>query len=192
MLNLVRMPEAAQRTRQFPHQLSGGMRQRAMIALALACDPAVLVADEPTTALDVTIQSQILRLIRRLQENSGTALLLITHDFGVVAEMADQVMVMYAGRRVEVAPVNLLFDAPLHPYTRALMRSAPGLARRGAGRMPLEEIAGTVPPLWDLPRGCAFADRCPNAVERCRQEEPPLERRDDYHWVACWGAADAS
>jgi peptide/nickel transport system ATP-binding protein len=192
MLTLVRMPDAERRSDEYPHQLSGGMRQRAMIALALACEPDVLVADEPTTALDVTIQAQILGLIRDLQERLGTALVLITHDLGVVAEMADEVIVMYAGRRVEVASVDALFDRPLHPYTRALMRAAPNLTDTGSAKMRLAEIPGTVPPPWDMPRGCAFAPRCPSAVERCRNEEPPLAMKEAGHWAACWEIGDAS
>jgi peptide/nickel transport system ATP-binding protein len=189
-LDLVRMPDPERRADQYPHQLSGGMRQRAMIALALACEPKVLVADEPTTALDVTIQAQILGLIRDLQQRLGMALVLITHDLGVVAEMADQVIVMYAGRRVEVAPVEALFDRPIHPYTRALMKAAPNLADVGSAKTRLAEIPGTVPPPWDMPRGCAFAPRCPTAVERCFREEPPLARREDGHWAACWEGQD--
>jgi peptide/nickel transport system ATP-binding protein len=185
-LNLVHMPDPERRATQYPHQLSGGMRQRAMIALALACEPRVLVADEPTTALDVTIQAQILGLIRDLQQRLGTALVLITHDLGVVAEMADQVIVMYAGRRVEVASVEALFDRPIHPYTRALMEAAPHLTDVSHAKVPLAEVPGTVPPPWDMPRGCAFAPRCPTASERCLREEPPLTLKEDGHWAACW------
>ena len=190
LLALVRMPDPSAKARLYPHQMSGGMRQRAMIAIALACEPAVLVADEPTTALDVTIQAQILGLIRDLQQRLGTALVLITHDLGVVAEMADTVIVMYAGRRVEVAPVMALFDEPLHPYTRALMKAAPHLEGASSAKAPLTEIGGTVPPLWDLPAGCAFAGRCPLATERCRREEPPLETKRAGHLAACWEVAD--
>jgi peptide/nickel transport system ATP-binding protein len=186
MLAQVRMPAPEQRARQFAHQLSGGMRQRAMIALALACSPAVLVADEPTTALDVTIQAEILALIGRLQQRMGTGLVLITHDFGVVAEMADQVIVMYAGRRVECADVQALFDRPLHPYTIALMRAAPGLQENVAGKARLQEIDGIVPPPWALPKGCAFAPRCASAFDRCREEEPALSEAEPGHRVACW------
>ncbi|MBN9307565.1 MAG: peptide ABC transporter ATP-binding protein [Devosia sp. 67-54] len=185
-LQLVQMPDAARRARQFPHELSGGMRQRAMIALALACDPRILVADEPTTALDVTIQAQILGLIEDLQQRLGTALILITHDLGVVAEVADRVVVMYAGRRVEEASVYELFDHPIHPYTLGLMgaipRSVPG--RSAAER--LTDIAGTVPPPWDLPVGCAFAPRCPGASARCFAERPPFEEKRPGHFAACW------
>ncbi len=187
MLARVKMPAPAQRARQFAHQLSGGMRQRAMIALALACDPKVLVADEPTTALDVTIQAEILALIGRLQQSLGTGLVLITHDFGVVAEMADQVIVMYAGRRVECADVETLFDRPLHPYTIALMRAAPGLqAESIASKAPLQEIEGMVPPPWALPKGCAFAPRCALAFSRCHEEVPVLSEAEPAHRVACW------
>ena len=190
MLARVRMPAPAQRARQYAHQLSGGMRQRAMIALALACNPAVLVADEPTTALDVTIQAEILALIGRLQHSMGTALVLITHDFGVVAEMADQVIVMYAGKRVECADVQTLFDYPLHPYTKALMRAAPGLQSDVAGKARLMEIAGLVPPPWALPKGCAFAPRCPSAVARCLVEQPVLSEARPGHRVACWAVGE--
>ena len=187
MLARVRMPAPAQRALQFAHQLSGGMRQRAMIAMALACEPKVLVADEPTTALDVTIQAEILALIGRLQHSLGTGLVLITHDFGVVAEMADQVIVMYAGRRVECADVQTLFDRPLHPYTIALMRAAPGLqASDIASKSRLREIEGMVPPPWALPSGCAFAPRCASAFARCREEVPVLSAVETGHRVACW------
>ncbi len=186
MLARVKMPAPEQRARQFANQLSGGMRQRAMIALALACEPKVLVADEPTTALDVTIQAEILALIGRLQRSLGTALVLITHDFGVVAEMADQVVVMYAGKRVECADAQTLFDRPLHPYTIALMRAAPGLQADVASKTKLLEIAGMVPPPWALPKGCAFAPRCASAFARCLEEEPVLSEAQPGHRVACW------
>jgi len=186
MLAKVKMPAPAQRAQQFAHQLSGGMRQRAMIALALACSPEVLVADEPTTALDVTIQAEILALIGRLQKSMGTGLVLITHDFGVVAEMADQVVVMYAGRRVECADVQALFDRPLHPYTIALMRAAPGLQDGLAGKARLQEIDGMVPAPWAMPKGCAFAPRCTSAFDRCREEDPTLIEAEQGHRVACW------
>jgi peptide/nickel transport system ATP-binding protein len=189
-LQLVQMPDAERRARQFPHELSGGMRQRAMIALALACDPGIIVADEPTTALDVTIQAQILGLIEDLQQRLGTALILITHDLGVVAEVADRVVVMYAGRRVEEASVYELFDHPIHPYTLGLMgaipRSVPG--RPAAER--LTDISGTVPPPWDMPVGCAFAPRCPGASARCFAERPPFEEKRPGHWAACWEHVD--
>ncbi len=189
LLSLVRIPEAAQRARQYPHQLSGGMRQRVMIAIALACNPKVLIADEPTTALDVTVQAQILELIVSLQKKLGTAVILITHDLGLVAQTSQRVIVMYAGRKVEEAAVGALFAAPLHQYTRGLMASLPrlGLLRgetAATGR--LQEIPGMVPPLTNLPIGCAFAPRCPRADERCRSESPPYEEIAAGHWAACW------
>jgi peptide/nickel transport system ATP-binding protein len=191
MLRLVRIPEPAQRAGEYPHQLSGGMRQRAMIAMALACNPKVLIADEPTTALDVTIQAQILDLILALQEKLGTAIMLITHDLGVVAETAQRVIVMYAGRKIEEAAVEPLFAEPQHPYTHGLLASIPRLAliagERGGGR--LQEIPGMVPSLADLPPGCAFAPRCAFADERCRREFPPYEQKRPGHWAACWHSA---
>ena len=188
MLHLVNIPEPARRASEYPHQMSGGMRQRVMIAMALACDPKLLIADEPTTALDVTIQAQILDLMRGLKEKTGAAILLITHDLGVVAEMAQRVAVMYAGRKVEEAAVNDLFDRPRHPYTRGLMKSIPRLgAGHGAGKR-LAEIPGMVPSLREPMAGCAFVTRCSYAVERCRGEAPPLEVRGPQHLVACWEA----
>jgi peptide/nickel transport system ATP-binding protein len=184
MLRQVRMPEPERRLAEYPHQLSGGMRQRVMIAMALACRPRLLLADEPTTALDVTIQAQILDLIRELQAETGTAVVLITHDLGVVAEMADRVVVMYAGRKVEEAEVDALFDAPAHPYTRGLMASMPHLV--GAGQRRLAEIPGIVPALTAMPPGCAFAPRCPIAVGRCRGAVPPLAEVAPGHGAACW------
>ena len=170
MLERVRVPDPERRARSFPHELSGGMRQRVMIAAALVCDPAILIADEPTTALDVTIQSQILALIGDLQERLGMGVILITHDLGVIAENADRVMVMYAGRKVEEAPVAELFADPRHPYTRGLVESVPIVGR---GRdLPLPEIAGTVPGAGEEPDGCAFASRCGRVEERCRHEAP--------------------
>ena len=191
MLRLVRIPEPEQRVKEYPHQLSGGMRQRAMIAIALACNPKVLIADEPTTALDVTIQAQILELIVELQRTLGTAVILITHDLGVVAETAQRVIVMYAGRKVEEAPVEEVFGRPLHPYTRGLLASIPRLdlirgAGEGAGR--LQEIPGIVPALTALPKGCAFAPRCPLADDRCRQEYPDYREYRPGHWAACFKA----
>ena len=200
MLRLVRIPEPEQRAKDYPHQLSGGMRQRAMIAMALACNPKVLIADEPTTALDVTIQAQILEIILELQRKLGTAVILITHDLGVVAETAQRVIVMYAGRKVEEAAVDELFANPLHPYTHGLLASIPRLGlMRGeidhtAGR--LQEIPGMVPALTNLPEGCVFAPRCAHAVDHCRQEYPPYEEKRPGHFAACWrsrelyGAAD--
>jgi peptide/nickel transport system ATP-binding protein len=186
MLALVRMPEPEAAAQSYPHQLSGGMRQRAMIAMALVCEPRVLIADEPTTALDVTIQAQILALLRELQRRLGMALLLITHDLGVVAEIADEVIVMYAGRAVEAAPAELFFDRPLHPYTHGLMRAMPrAAAHGGAAGEDIPEIPGVVPPLWALPPGCAFAPRCAYAQERCRAETPALLENGGGHRVAC-------
>ena len=187
MLKLVNMPEPERRVAQYPHQLSGGMRQRVMIAMALACNPRLLIADEPTTALDVTIQAQILDLMRKLKEKTGAAIVLITHDLGVVAEMAQRVVVMYAGRKVEEAPVAALFAQPRHPYTQGLLNSIPRLgAAEVAGRKRLAEIPGMVPSLREEITGCIFAPRCPHATERCRREYPPLEHKAGGHSVACW------
>ena len=189
LLRLVKMPEAERRASQYPHQLSGGMRQRVMIAMALACEPRLLIADEPTTALDVTIQAQILELMRELQQKTGAAIVLITHDLGVVAEMAERVVVMYAGRKVEEATVLELFSHPRHPYTRGLLHSIPKLGarhREDGRRTRLAEIAGTVPSLSEPIVGCAFAPRCRYAVARCRSESPPLEEKALGHLAACW------
>jgi oligopeptide/dipeptide ABC transporter ATP-binding protein len=191
MLRRVYIPEPERRVHAYPHQLSGGMRQRVMIAMALSCNPKVLIADEPTTALDVTIQAQILELMRELQETFGTAIVLITHDMGVVAENADRVVVMYAGRKVEEAAAADLFDNPGHPYTKGLLGSIPHLdtAAKGNGsRARLNEIKGMVPSLFDLPLGCSFAPRCGFATDRCRGEAPVLEEQRPGHWVACWHA----
>ena len=188
MLRLVNIPEAARRAAEYPHQMSGGMRQRVMIAMALACDPKLLIADEPTTALDVTIQAQILDLMRALKAKTGAAIMLITHDLGVVAEMAQRVVVMYAGRKVEEAPVRDLFARPRHPYTRGLMKSIPRLGTAKAARQPLAEIPGMVPSLREAIPGCPFAMRCAHAVERCRVEMPLLEAKAVGHTVACWEA----
>jgi peptide/nickel transport system ATP-binding protein len=190
MLRLTRIPEPEQRAHEYPHQLSGGMRQRAMIAMALACNPKVLIADEPTTALDVTIQAQILEIILDLQAKLGTAVILITHDLGVVAEMAQRIIVMYAGRKVEEASVEALFATPQHPYTRGLLGSIPRLpSMRGEVAINLErlqEIPGTVPGLSHLPAGCVFAPRCAHAQDRCRAKYPPFEEKLPGHWAACW------
>ncbi len=188
MLRLVRIPEPERRVAQYPHQLSGGMRQRVMIAMALACEPRLLIADEPTTALDVTIQAQILDLMRELKARTGAAIVLITHDLGVVAEMAQRVVVMYAGRKVEEAPVAELFASPRHPYTRGLLDSIPklGAASAGGGATRLSEIAGTVPSLAEPIVGCAFAPRCAYATVRCQSECPPLEEKVPGHRAACW------
>jgi len=189
MLRLVKIPSPETRLDEYPHQLSGGMRQRVMIAMALACDPKILIADEPTTALDVTIQAQILDLLRDLRERTGTAIMLITHDLGVVAETTERVVVMYAGRKVEEAPVEALFEEPLHPYTRGLMRAIPRLdvEADAAGTRPrLQEIPGLVPILTRPIVGCAFAPRCEFARDRCRVEPPPIIDVGAGHTVACW------
>ncbi len=184
-LRKVRIPAPEQRFHDYPHKLSGGMRQRAMIAMALACEPRLLIADEPTTALDVTIQAQILELMRTLQSETGTAVILITHDLGVVAEVADEVVVMYSGRVVERAPVQALFDAPQHPYTVGLLGSIPRLdLERGR----LASIEGQVPSPLRRPPGCSFADRCPFVIAQCRAEAPPLREVGPQHQSACWRA----
>jgi oligopeptide/dipeptide ABC transporter ATP-binding protein len=189
MLRRVSIPQPEQRAHSYPHQLSGGMRQRVMIAMALSCNPKVLIADEPTTALDVTIQAQILELMRELQQAYGMAIVLITHDMGVVAENADRVIVMYAGRKVEEAEVDDLFERPAHPYTRGLLASIPHLDEVDKTRTRLNEIKGIVPSLVRLPAGCSFAPRCGHATDRCRAEAPPLDEVWPGHWVACWHAA---
>ena len=185
MLDLVRIPEPAQRAKEYPHQLSGGMRQRAMIAMALACNPKVLIADEPTTALDVTIQAQILDLLQDLQKRLGMAILIITHDLGVIAEVADEVVVMYAGKIVESAPVEALFADPQHPNPLGLLGSIP---RIEVDRERLSTIEGTVPSPNNQPKGCRFAPRCPFADPRCHNEPPPLRGLGADHRVACWKA----
>jgi len=185
MLERVHIPAPAQRFHEYPHKLSGGMRQRAMIAMALACEPRLLIADEPTTALDVTIQAQILELMHTLQRESGTAVILITHDLGVVAEVADEVVVMYAGRVVEQAPVRALFDEPQHPYTVGLLGSIPRLDIEQAR---LASIEGQVPDPLSRPPGCRFAERCPFADAHCRSAEPPLRAVGEAHASACWKA----
>jgi peptide/nickel transport system ATP-binding protein len=184
-LERVRMPAPAERFHEHPHRLSGGMRQRAMIAMALACEPKVLIADEPTTALDVTIQAQILDLMRTLQRESGTAIILVTHDLGVVAELADEVLVMYAGRVVEQAPVRTLFREPQHPYTVGLLGSIP---RLDGPRARLASIEGQVPNPLRRPAGCLFSPRCPFADARCRAEPPPVVQIGADHRSACWKA----
>ncbi len=189
LLALVGIPNPQQRVGEYPHQFSGGQRQRVMIAMALACKPKLLIADEPTTALDVTIQAQILDLLRDLQSRLGTAIMLITHDLGVVAEMAQRVVVMYAGRKVEEASVAALFAAPLHPYTRGLLGAVPRLGAGRGGR--LAEIPGQVPSLRAPIVGCAFAGRCTEASEVCRRVEPALVARAPAHWVACHHAASS-
>jgi oligopeptide/dipeptide ABC transporter ATP-binding protein len=190
MLRRVHIPEPEHRVHAYPHQLSGGMRQRVMIAMALSCNPKLLIADEPTTALDVTIQAQILDLMRELQDRLGTAMILITHDMGVVAENADRVVVMYAGRKVEEASAKDLFVCPGHPYTKGLLGSIKldDAARTEARRARLTEIKGMVPSLANLPTGCTFAPRCGLATEECRAAFPPLVEHQPGHWVACWHA----
>ncbi|WP_246088357.1 ABC transporter ATP-binding protein [Phreatobacter stygius] len=185
MLRLVRIPSPETRVDAFPHEMSGGMRQRVMIAIALACEPQVLIADEPTTALDVTIQAQILDLMRDLKGRLGTAIILITHDLGVVAEMADDVVVMYAGKVVERAPVAALFDDAQHPYTLGLLGSVP---RLDADQDRLQTIEGMVPTPETMPVGCRFAPRCTLATDRCLNEMPPLRDLGAGHQVACWKA----
>jgi len=191
LLRVVGIPSPEQRIDDYPHEMSGGMRQRVMIAMALCCDPELLIADEPTTALDVTIQAQILDLLKSLRERFSTAILLITHDLGVIAEAADEVVVMYLGRIVERAPVAELFADPRHPYTAGLLRSTPRLDH-GDERLP--EIAGSVPSATDMPAGCRFHPRCERATDICRAREPeyrPLAEKP-AHWVLCWHAQPGS
>jgi peptide/nickel transport system ATP-binding protein len=187
MLALVGIAEPGRRVREYPHQLSGGMRQRVMIAMALACNPRLLIADEPTTALDVTVQAQILDLMRDLQRRLGSAIVLITHDLGVVAETAERVIVMYAGRKVEEAPVEAIFADPQHPYTRGLLGAVPrlGSSLGGKGRGKLAEIPGQVPSLRQRIEGCPFAGRCLSATELCRQVAPACEEKSPGHFAAC-------
>ena len=189
MLEMVRIADSKQRLGEYPHQLSGGMRQRVMIAIALCCNPQVLIADEPTTALDVTIQAQILDLMLELKDKLGTAIILITHDLGVVAETCERVIVMYAGRAAEEAPSASLFARPLHPYTRGLLRALPRAeteAERAGGRQRLIEIPGMVPALTRPIAGCAFAPRCGYVAERCRTTRPAPMAAEPEHRVACW------
>ncbi len=185
MLKLVGIASPERRVKEYPYQLSGGMRQRVMIAMALSCNPQLLIADEPTTALDVTIQAQILDLIVRLKNELGMAVILITHDLGVVAETAQRVCVMYAGKFVETAPVKELFANPQHPYTQGLLRALPRVDKAGA-HLRLEEIPGMVPPLTNLPGGCRFCPRYERSAEVCRQEEPSWVQVAPDHWVRCW------
>jgi peptide/nickel transport system ATP-binding protein len=186
MLKLVGIPEPGRRVREYPHQLSGGMRQRVMIAIALACNPKLLIADEPTTALDVTIQAQILELMRGLKNTVGAAIVLITHDLGVVAEVAERVVVMYAGKKVEEAPVVELFNTPRHPYTQGLLGSMPKLGSSLTGtETRLAEIPGLVPSLKQKIPGCVFASRCPHATDLCVQVAPALEEKAPGHVAAC-------
>jgi oligopeptide/dipeptide ABC transporter ATP-binding protein len=188
VLAQVGLPDTARVSRAFPHELSGGMVQRVMIAMALASSPRLLIADEPTTALDVTIQQQILDLVEDIQALTGMAVLWVTHDLGVVAQTVDQVAVMYAGRVVEQAPTRRLFARPSHPYTLALLGSLP---RPGTGhRQPLTQIGGTPPDPTRLERGCPYRPRCPFAIDQCAQEEPPLIDRGSGSWAACWRSPD--
>ena len=187
MLRLVGIPSPEQRVKEYPHQLSGGMRQRAMIAMALSCNPSLLIADEPTTALDVTIQAQILDLMTSLKEEFNTSIILITHDLGVVAESVARVVVMYAGKIVEEADVYNIFEHPLHPYTEGLLRSIPRIDLAATKKQRLQEIEGIVPMPSQLPQGCAFNPRCPKAMDICRQQVPELKaHRDAEHKVRCW------
>lgn len=183
LLNLVGIPNPSERIASYPHELSGGMRQRVMIAMALSCGPELLIADEPTTALDVTVQAQILELIGRLRQERGMSVMLITHDFGVVAELCEEVVVMYASRIVESGAVRHIFENPLHPYTQGLLKSIP---RLGAKQERLNVIEGNVPSATRLPEGCRFAGRCPLADDHCRKEQPPLVAYEAGHQAACW------
>ena len=184
MLRRVGIPNPEQRADEYPHQLSGGMKQRVMIAMALVCRPALLIADEPTTALDVTIQAEILDLLAGLQRDLGMAILLITHNLGIVAGMAKRVLVMYAGRAAEYSPMEDLFENPRHPYTISLFKSIPRLDSERAAR--LEAIQGQVPSPTNWPAGCRFHPRCPHAIDICHKEQPPLEQKRPNHWAACW------
>ncbi len=183
MLQLVGISRPERVVKDYPHQLSGGMRQRVMIAMALACNPKLLIADEPTTALDVTIQAQILSLMNDIKKKTGTSIMLITHDLGVVAQMADTVNVMYAGKVVETAPVKQLFKSPKHPYTQGLMNSMPSLNTDGSR---LNTIEGTVPNTLYLPKGCYFADRCPHAMDKCREKQPSNYKIASRHYTSCF------
>lgn len=187
MLRLVQIPSPERRVQEYPHQLSGGMRQRAMIAMALSCDPEILIADEPTTALDVTIQAQVIDLMMKLKEDFDAAIILITHDLGVVAEIAQRIEVMYAGKVVEEARALTIFEDPKHPYTKGLLKSIPMLGQRARhGRERLQEISGIVPSLYELPSGCSFYPRCPDAMAMCQVQAPRLIDLGDAHRVRCW------
>jgi oligopeptide/dipeptide ABC transporter ATP-binding protein len=183
LLELVGIPAAKQRLESYPHELSGGMRQRVMIAMSLACYPQVIIADEPTTALDVTIQAQIIEIVKELRERLGTAVIWITHDLGVIAGLADRVLVMYGGQIVEEAPVGELYASPQHPYTEGLLGSIPRLDQKGSK---LVNIQGQPPSLYSKPMSCSFAPRCPYAFDRCLQENPPLMQVSEGHYSACW------
>jgi oligopeptide/dipeptide ABC transporter ATP-binding protein len=182
-LKQVRVAAAERRVEDYPHQMSGGMKQRVVGAIAISCEPRVIIADEPTTALDVTIQAQYLRLLREIQDETNLSIIFITHDFGIVAKMCDRVIVMYAGRIVESGPVRELFNHPAHPYTRALLQSVPSMDEDVAR---LYSIEGQPPALWDLPPGCRFAARCPHAEDRCREAYPPSFTVGDGHTADCW------
>jgi len=184
MFQLVGIPAPEARLTDYPHQMSGGMRQRVMIAMALACSPKLMIADEPTTALDVTIQAQILDLMNKLKEETGAAILFITHDLGVIAEMAQNVAVMYAGKRVEFADVNTIFSNPKHPYTVGLLESIPTVGRKTSDGK-LSTISGTVPSLFNLPSGCLFSDRCPDVFDDCRKVEPKMYNAGENHIARC-------
>jgi peptide/nickel transport system ATP-binding protein/oligopeptide transport system ATP-binding protein len=187
MLKRVRMPAPERRAKEFPHQLSGGMRQRAMIAMALACTPEILIADEPTTALDVTIQAQILDLMMHLKEEFRAAIMIITHDLGVIARIAQRIAVMYAGKIVEQGPTAVFFTSSAHPYTQGLLKSIPRLGERSrAGRSRLREIRGIVPSIFELPSGCSFNPRCPDAMPVCRRDAPPFVDLGEGHSARCW------
>jgi oligopeptide/dipeptide ABC transporter ATP-binding protein len=188
MFERVRIPDPGRRLEEYPHQMSGGMKQRVMIAMALACEPELIIADEPTTALDVTIQAQILRLMQDLQRESGTSIMLITHDLGVIAEMADDVVVMYAGQVIERAPVAEIFDAPLHPYTQGLLQSMPHANQDRT--KPLATIRGSVPSLKNLPKGCRFYGRCPYRQGQCIDQNPEIKTASENHQVACHFSAE--
>jgi oligopeptide/dipeptide ABC transporter ATP-binding protein len=182
-LKQVRVAAPERRVQDYPHQMSGGMKQRVVGAVAISCEPRIIIADEPTTSLDVTIQAQYLRLLREIQDETNLSLIFITHDFGIVAKMCDRVMVMYAGRVVERGPVRAIFNHPSHPYTQALLNSVPTMEERAER---LYSISGQPPALWNLPAGCRFADRCPQADDRCRREYPPAFTLDDGHTADCW------
>jgi oligopeptide/dipeptide ABC transporter ATP-binding protein len=182
-LRQVRVAAPERRTRDYPHQMSGGMKQRVVGAIAISCEPRIIIADEPTTSLDVTIQAQYLRLLREIQEETNLAVIFITHDFGVVAKMCDRVMVMYAGRAVETGPVRDIFNRPSHPYTQALLNSVPSM---DDDIERLYSISGQPPPLWNVPVGCRFAARCPHTDDRCRREYPPSFPVADGHAASCW------
>jgi oligopeptide/dipeptide ABC transporter ATP-binding protein len=191
MLRMVQIPEPGSRSREYPHKFSGGMRQRAMIAMALSCNPRLILADEPTTALDVTIQAQIMTLLQRLKDDFKTAIVLITHDLGVIAEMASRVVVMYAGKVVEEAPIKELFKDPRHPYTQGLLGSIPVIGRKEQTGRRLQEIPGIVPSPMETPLGCRFHPRCHKVMNRCCDQEPPMIRLAEHRRVSCWLEADS-